>query len=304
MQKKKKTILIVDDAPENLDMMSELLSKYDIVDVISGKDALEVAREGSIDLILLDIVMPNMDGYEVCQILKSNPETKDIPVIFITAKIDEESIEKAYAVGGIDYITKPLKPKELIVRVKRELQLQELQRELKLLAAHDYLTKLYNRRYFAVASEHILSLSKREKKHLSVIMLDIDKFKNINDVYGHKIGDDVIIFLSDMLLEKQRKSDVVCRYGGEEFVILLAHTKIEDAKKIAEKLRRIIESSSIDVPLKDTLKFTISLGVSSVDVKNEVNIELALQRADDALYRAKKGGRNQTCIKHFENQII
>ena len=293
---KNKTILIVDDTVENLDILAELLEQYDVIDAISGEDALMILEDTKVDLILLDIMMPKMDGFEVCNKLKSNKTTKDIPVIFITAKTDEKSIEKAYEVGGTDYVTKPFKPRELLSRVKKELEYKAMVEELKLLASTDPMTKLYNRRYFTKISEHTLDLSKREKQNLSVIMLDIDKFKNINDTYGHGVGDEVIINLANKLIDHQRKSDVVCRYGGEEFVILLPNTSLDGAKIVAEKIRQDIESLTMKFPLNGDLKFTVSLGISQVNIESENNIELALKRADDALYTAKESGRNSVCI--------
>jgi diguanylate cyclase (GGDEF)-like protein len=290
-----KTILIVDDTITNLDILYELLDGYDIVPSTNGKEVFEIISQIDIDLILLDIMMPEMDGYEVCEKLKRDPNTKNIPIIFITAKTDEDSIEKAYDVGGSDYITKPFKPKELLARVKRELKLQELQNELKLLASTDPMTKLYNRRHFTSISEHTLELAKRSKQEISLIMIDIDKFKNVNDTYGHQVGDEVIIFLANSLLSSQRTSDVICRYGGEEFVILLPNTSKTDALKVAETTRKMIEKSSISLENTQDLKFTISLGVSDVNIENEVNIETALKRADNALYRAKESGRNRVC---------
>ena len=267
-----KTILIVDDTVENLDILEELLEQYDIISVTNGKDAIDIANKEKIDLILLDIMMPYMNGYEVCKTLKSNKDTKDIPVIFITAKTDEESIEKAYEVGGADYVTKPFLPKELKARVKKELQIQDMMNKLKLLASTDPMTKLYNRRYFAKISEHTLDLARRENEELSIIMLDIDKFKNINDTYGHKVGDDVIITLANNLINSQRKSDITCRFGGEEFIILLPNTTLDGAKNVAQKLRQNIENISINNENK-IIKFTISLGVSQIDIQNEYNIK-------------------------------
>ncbi len=293
-----KTILAVDDTATNLDILEELLEQYDVIATISGVDALKIVEEEKkIDLILLDIMMPNMNGYEVCKKLKADERTKDIPIIFITAKADENSIEKAYDLGGTDYVTKPFRPKELLSRVKKELKYHEMMEELKILASTDPMTKLYNRRYFTQISEHTLDLMKREKKNLSVIMLDIDKFKNVNDTYGHKVGDDVIIALSNKLLEHQRKSDICCRYGGEEFVILLPNTSINGANVLAQKIREDIEALTINTSSNKDLKFTVSLGVSQVNLENEYNIELALKRADDALYEAKETGRNRVCCK-------
>ncbi len=292
-----KTILIVDDTTSNLDILGDLLEHYDVIDAISGEDALDILVDEKVDLILLDIMMPNMDGYEVCRRIKSNSDTKDIPIIFITAKTDEDSIEKAYDIGGTDYVTKPFRPKELLSRVKKELQIQEMMNELKLLASTDSMTKLYNRRYFTSMSEHTLDLSRRENQNISTIMLDIDKFKNVNDTYGHKVGDDVIITLANVLLTHQRKSDIVCRYGGEEFVILLPNTSLEGAEVLAEKIRKEIEDLCIELDSNEKLKFTVSLGVSQINIETETTIESALKRADDALYDAKTSGRNKVCSK-------
>jgi len=290
-----KTILIVDDTTSNLDILIELLQDYDVIDATNGEDALEIANEEKIDLILLDIMMPNMDGYEVCKRLKSNDATKDIPIIFITGKTDEESIEKAYELGGSDYVTKPFLPLELKARVKKELTIQDMMHDLKRLASTDPMTKLYNRGYFSNMSQHFLDLAKREKQNLSVIMLDIDKFKNVNDTYGHQIGDKVIIYLASELMQNQRKTDISCRYGGEEFVMLLQNTAKEVAVEVAQKIRKKIEAHSITLDSNEELKFTVSLGVSDVDIENDINIEKALKRADDALYNAKESGRNRVC---------
>lgn len=287
-------ILVVDDTPSNLDILGGLLKDYDVISCVSGEEALEVVKEEKVDLILLDIMMPEMDGFEVCEILKKDTQTKDIPVIFITAKTDEESIEKAYTIGGVDYVTKPFKPTELLVRVKKELNIQKMVRELKFLASTDSMTKLYNRRYFKSVTSHVMEIAKRDKQPLSVVMLDIDKFKNINDTYGHKVGDDVIVFLAEKLFQTYRKSDILCRYGGEEFVVMLPSTKKESAVEVAQHFRKIIKNSVVNSDVDVT--FTISLGVADVDLENEQNIENALKRADDALYRAKEGGRDMVCV--------
>jgi len=291
-----KTILIIDDTIENLDILGSLLEKYDIIDAISGKDALEILEEEKIDLILLDIMMPEMDGYEVCTKIRENTHTKNIPIIFITAKTDEDSIEKAYDIGGIDYVSKPFKPKELLAKVNRELTLQELQKELLIMATTDSLSTLYNRRYFTQSSEQIFNLSKREQQALSIIMIDIDKFKSINDNYGHKIGDDVIVYFANKLKEIQRTSDISCRYGGEEFVLLLPNTSLENATIVAQKLRSTIELSTLKISSTQEIQFTISLGVASVDFMEDTSIEPSLKKADEAMYRAKNSGRNKVCV--------
>lgn len=178
---------------------------------------------------------------------------------------------------------------------KEEEKLKQI--ELKLLASTDHITKLYNRRYFNEISKEVLNISKREKKQLSILIIDIDNFKNVNDTYGHQFGDAVLINLSRLFLDNQRKSDIVCRYGGEEFVILLPNTSLENATKIAEKLRMLTESSTLVSPKDEYFNFTVSIGVAQIDVENEANIENALKRADDALYVAKNSGRNRVSAK-------
>jgi len=292
-----KTILVIDDTISNLDIVNNFLIDYDVIAIDNGADAINIISSEKINLILLDIMMPDMDGYEVCKLLKSNKNTKDIPIIFLSSKADEDSIEMAYDIGGIDYVTKPFKPKELLAKVRRELYLQDLQEELKLLASTDPMTKLYNRRYFMEISKSILDLAKRNKRCSAIIMLDIDKFKNINDTYGHNIGDDAIILLSQTLQKFTRKSDVVSRWGGEEFVMLLSNTDFEGALVIAEKLRVTVENQVLVLEENQELKFTISIGVSAVDTQNDLNIEAAINRADEALYEAKESGRNKVCTK-------
>jgi len=296
---KNKTILVVDDTTTNLDILVELLSEYDVIDTVSGKEALSIVENEEVDLILLDIMMPDMDGYEVCQKLKSNVNTKDIPIIFITAKTDEESIEKAYSIGGSDYVTKPFRPKELLARVNRELQLKRYQEELKVLASTDSMTKLYNRRYFNELSKNILNGERPNACELSLIILDIDKFKHVNDTYGHQIGDEVIVFVANMLRKNQRESDILCRYGGEEFVILLPETSLKNAVFVAEKIRKRIETTHVCIGEEECFKITVSIGVSKIDIANESTIDNALNRADNALYEAKSLGRNRV----FERDI-
>ena len=300
---KEKKILIVDDTITNLEILVELLDDYDVIEAANGVDALEIVDDEKIDLILLDIMMPEMDGYEVCKRLKSEDGTKNIPIIFITVKTDEDAIEKAYDVGGIDFVTKPFKPKELLAKVTREFKLQELikdledsKEELRLLASIDSLTKLYNRRYFSKISEQLLSLAKRNKTDVSVLMLDIDKFKNVNDTYGHKVGDDILIKLSSILLECSRKSDLLCRFGGEEFVILLPETNIDGAMIIAEKIREVVEELDIHIEDDKVVNFTVSIGVSQINIEEDSCIEASINRADKALYEAKANGRNRICI--------
>jgi diguanylate cyclase (GGDEF)-like protein len=295
------TILVVDDTKSNIEiLLTHLGEQYNVIPALNGKRALDIARNKQIDLILLDIIMPEIDGYEVCTLLKKNESTRAIPVIFITAQTGEDGIEKAYDIGGIDYVTKPFRPKELLARIRRELTLQQLikeleasKEELRVLATTDPMTKLYNRRSFANISANLLGQSKRQAQDMSVLMIDIDKFKDINDVYGHDVGDTVIITMAENLRNMSRKGDIVCRYGGEEFVLLLPNTRIGGACTLGEKIRQQIEEFVVKIESGGQFQFTISIGATEVDVPAEKNLEPALKRADVALYHAKEGGRNK-----------
>nr|WP_321400132.1 diguanylate cyclase [uncultured Desulfobacter sp.] len=295
------TILAVDDTKSNIEILLTHLGRhYNVIPALTGEKALEIAEKKQIDLILLDIIMPELDGYEVCTLLKKNELTQSIPVIFITAQTGEDAIEKAYDTGGIDYITKPFRPRELLARIKRELTLQQLikdleasKEELRILATTDPMTKLYNRRSFANICANLLAQSKRESQDMSVLMIDIDRFKGINDVHGHDVGDTVIITLAENLRNMSRKGDIVCRYGGEEFVLVLPNTRIGGACTLGEKIRQHIEEFVVQIESGGQLQFTVSIGASEVDVPAEKNLEPALKRADVALYQAKEGGRNK-----------
>ena len=299
------TLLIVDDTETNVDILVELLSDlYEIVVALDGERALKILDEQAVDLILLDIMMPEMDGYEVCKRVKQNEKTHDIPIIFITAKTDEASIEKAYDVGGMDYISKPFKPKELFARIKTQLHIRALieelessKCELKRLSETDPMTNLYNRRYFNDASKTIMELAKRDKTPLTVVMLDIDKFKKVNDTYGHDVGDDILISIANILLEMTRKSDLDCRFGGEEFILLLPETSLEGSIVIAEKIRKKVASFSLALKDDREVSVTVSLGVSQIDMQHDLSIAPAIKRADIALYKAKESGRNKVCVE-------
>ncbi len=298
---KKEKILLVDDEEINLDILEAILEDYYIVlRADNGEDAISLAKEAKPDLILLDISMPDMSGYEVCIQLKIDPDTEKIPIIFLTAKTDEDSIEKAYDVGGVDYINKPVKVKELLARVRTQLQIQMMikklkqsEEEMRVLATIDSMTGVFNRRYFSEISERILALSRREASTISIIMFDLDKFKTINDTYGHKVGDRVIISFTNLLKKYFRSSDIIARFGGEEFIVLLPNTDIDGATIVAEKVRKSVEDMEIVLDNSKVIKITVSSGVTQVNIECDNAIEQAIQNADIALYEAKNSGRNR-----------
>ncbi|MEA3522737.1 MAG: diguanylate cyclase [Campylobacterota bacterium] len=288
------TILIVDDTETYIDVLLNLLDEYDITVAIDGPMALEIANEEKIDLILLDIMMPEMDGYEVCEALKKSSKTKDIPVIFITAKTDEESIEKAYDIGGIDFVTKPFKPKELLARVKRELKLKSLLEHLEFIASHDVMTGIYNRRKFFELGEMKFQ---NNDDDLYAIMIDIDKFKIINDTYGHPVGDKVIIAVAQMIAKVISKDTLFGRIGGEEFALLYHAASDEALMQIIENIRQSIEGIEVFTDDNHCVACTISAGVAKTSHNTQAKLDDLLKLADLALYEAKGKGRNRSVFR-------
>jgi len=286
------TILIVDDTESNIDILLELLSEYDLAVATDGLSAIEIANNEDIDLILLDIIMPEMDGYDVCNSLKLSAKTKDIPIIFITAKTDENSIEKAYDIGGIDYVTKPFKPKELLARVKRELKLTFLIHNLNYLASHDPMTGIYNRRKFFELATKLFKTS----TELFVVMIDIDKFKSINDKYGHPLGDEVIKAVTHSISNLMQDGTVFGRIGGEECAMVCVEKNREIIATNIEKIRNTIELLDIITENNEMVSFTISSGIAQKQ-NNTLNIDYLLKEADDALYEAKNSGRNKVIFR-------
>ena len=289
-----KTILIVDDTETNIDILLELLgNEYDILVALDGQSAIEIIEDDNqIDLILLDIMMPNMSGYEACKIFKTMDKAKNIPIIFITAKSDEDSIEEAYDAGGVDYISKPFKPRELLARIKTQIKLSELVKHLEFISFYDELTGIYNRRKF-----FSLSFKKfNEKKNIYALMIDIDKFKFINDTYGHAVGDKVIKAVAKSIAKNIEKETIFGRIGGEEFGILCdGETEAQVIQKV-EQIRKEVAKTELLTEDNISIKCTISIGVAFAS--NAIsNLDDLLKEADVALFEAKRSGRNRTVFK-------
>ncbi|MBF0102351.1 MAG: diguanylate cyclase, partial [Desulfobacterales bacterium] len=249
------------------------------------------------DLILLDVMMPGIDGYEVCKRLKANPTTLDIPVIFITAKIDEPDEVKGFQAGAVDYVTKPFRPVVVEARVKTHVDLKIKSELLKNHSLLDGLTGVPNRRRFNEYIETVWNLAVRECSPVSLILIDIDHFKLFNDNYGHQEGDACLIRVAKCLARAlQRKTDIVARYGGEEFGCILPKTNLEGAVLIAQKFHNEILSLQISHLHSPTHSFvSISQGVATLIPAKNVLKETLLKMADQALYKAKTIGRNTFC---------
>jgi diguanylate cyclase (GGDEF)-like protein len=303
-----KKILIVDDLPSNLTILGNVLNAagYKVLPVSSGAQALRLLENHQPDLMLLDIRMPVMDGYELCERIKTMPAHQGTPILFISANDDVGSKVKAFTVGAVDYISKPFEEAEVLARVSTHLRLSSLQRELssKILALEeanrtiqelsirDELTKLYNRRYFNQQAEFLLEQTKRSPQPISLMIADIDSFKRINDTFGHGIGDVVLREVAKILQHQTRATDLVARYGGEEFVLLMPSTNLMDAVKVCDLLREQIEHHNW-LEVHHDLNVTISMGVSQFEAKTD--LQTLVTRADEKLYEAKNSGKNKVC---------
>lgn len=293
------TILIVDDMAANIAILSDLLKgSYKVKVANSGKKALELARaKEKPDLILLDIEMPHMNGYDVCRELKSSSNTKDIPIIFVSAKTSADDEEYGLNLGAIDYIKKPFHPAIIKIRVKNHIELKLKSSKLEELSMCDSLTGISNRRFFEEAYEKTYKEIQREDGTLSVIMIDIDYFKPYNDNYGHWQGDVALTKVARTLKKSmKRPTDVIARYGGEEFVVVLKNCEKEGAKKMANSLVEAIRELKLEH--KHSLAsnvVTISAGVSFREKVSNLTKEELLKEADEQLYRAKESGRDRYC---------
>jgi len=298
-------ILIVDDVEDNLEILEDLLTfdGHNVQTVRSGVAALKRVRESRPDLILLDILMPEIDGFEVCTQLKADERTKDIPVVFVSSMANIEYKVKGFKVGGVDYINKPFHHAEILVRINTHItmlrlrkNLEEQNAELERLANTDYLTNLYNRRRFFQAAQDEFAGAIRSRNPISITLMDLDYFKKINDTHGHLVGDHVLIHIAKLIRRHCRVSDVAARYGGEEFIILHPSIDRQKAYQVAEKIRKAVEVTPCSLE-GDEINLTLSAGVVDTQAGRDFNrIDDILGLADKALYRAKDAGRNQVVV--------
>jgi diguanylate cyclase (GGDEF)-like protein len=299
-------ILVVDDNAINLQIIAAIIDEmgYECSLAMSGADALEAMKLDVPDLILLDVMMPEMDGYEVCKIIKNNIDFNHIPIIFLTAMTESQAVLRGFEAGGVDYVVKPFNAAELKMRIRTHLELKkskdqlnyliaELQKtneELKYASITDPLTGLHNRRYMMQKLEEEMTRSKRYKTNFSIIIGDIDLFKKINDNYGHDGGDFVLKEFSNLLKSCLREQDSLARWGGEEFLMLIPETDLDGAVILAERIRKIVESKPYYYRDYE-IYFTITFGVASYN--HEDSISDLIKRSDNGLYEGKKNGRNQ-----------
>lgn len=295
-QGKKPEILIVDDQPLNLQLLSRVLSEeFDLRVARSGQKALEIAFGENIpDLILLDINMPDIDGYEVCKLLKGDVRTQSIAIIFITARTSVEDEEKGFLLGAADYITKPFSPVVVRARVRNHINLKIRTDILESVAHTDSLTAVSNRRSYDEYLPDMWNHCMRSGSSLSVLMMDIDHFKAYNDTYGHGSGDECLRQVAQTIDRSVKRSlEFFGRYGGEEFVAVLPDVDCESAMILAEQLRAEVQSLAIEHSASSVAPVvTISIGCAST-IPTAAYLPASLtEAADSALYVAKKEGRN------------
>lgn len=304
----KPKVLIVDDTPSNILVLNEILKDLDcaLLSAGSGKEALRIARSELPDLILLDVVMKGLDGYEVCRRLKSDIETSDIPVIFITAFNEGHDDAHGFEVGAVDYISKPVKPAIVIARVKNHLKLKQQQDMLASLSATDFLTGVANRRRFDVTITEEVQRCVLSGKPLSIALCDIDFFKQYNDTYNHLAGDLCLKDVATTIREvASRDRDLVARFGGEEFIMVLPDTDTDTAIEMANRVCEKVNTLKIyHAESKVDRYVTISVGIATLRSTDDCAIAQPLiEAADQALYLAKEKGRNRVEVATFQQDL-
>ncbi|MCK5681877.1 diguanylate cyclase, partial [bacterium] len=319
---KKPEILVVDDRPENILAMKRLMADLDAVvhTATSGNEALGMVLKHNFALILLDVQMPDMDGFETAEMIRLSDDTAHIPIIFITAiNKEEQHIFKGYQCGAVDYLFKPVEAEILLSKVsvflslynqKQELQhlVDELTKSKKLieeqneiltrLSIHDDLTGLFNRRHLNTMLEHEFYRCKRYGSNMVVLLLDLDYFKNVNDTHGHKFGDFVLKTFSRRIMEGTRSADLSFRFGGEEFLIILPQSEIEGGMAVGENIRKLCETQ-LYTEGSVSMQVTTSIGIASFQENSPEVPNAIIAKADEALYQAKSEGRNRVVVYQY-----
>lgn len=307
------SLLVVDDQPINIQVLSHIFSPDHLVrTATSGDAALAACAEQLPDLILLDVMMPGMDGHEVCRRLKADPRTRDIPVIFVTAQSTPQEEAAGLELGAVDFILKPVNAAVVRARVQTHLRLRQALHQVWELAFHDALTGLSNRRLLNDRLGQAMVVSQRSKLFGALIFLDLDNFKPLNDMYGHEVGDSLLVEAARRLKTCVREADTVARFGGDEFVVLLTALSAdqkeaaESAGRVAEKIRHVLsEPYELCAPqgpqgelVSVVHRCTASLGVALFQ-GNKATMADVLKWADVAMYEAKDTGRDRICFYQY-----
>ena len=294
-------LLVVDDHPANIQALFQIFQgDHRVFMATSGEQALAVCRDQQPDLVLLDVVMPGMDGYEVCMRLKADATTRDIPVIFVTSHGDEAAETQGLDVGAVDFITKPINPKVVRARVKTHLTLKSQSDLLRQLAFVDGLTGVANRRHFDVRFGSEWRRAQRNGNDLTLVMIDVDFFKRYNDDHGHQTGDDCLRLVAATLAGTLRRpGDLLARYGGEEFTCVLPETGRPGALSIAQQLEGAVRALKLPHPssgASDVVTVSLGVAVKGPGPASAYTAADLLALADAKLYEAKAGGRARAMV--------
>lgn len=293
---------MVDDSRDNVEIIATRLRfrGYHVEEASRGEEALRRVRQTPPDLILLDVMLPDIDGYEVARRLKSDESIPFIPIILVTARDSTQDKVAGLDAGADDYLTKPINLPELEARVRSMLRIKRLQdeleeqkRELERLSITDELTGLYNYRHIRELVREEFERAKRTHDPVTVAMLDLDRFKAINDTYGHQAGDEVLKQMAEILRGTAREIDKIGRYGGEEFIVLLPGTDLDKATVFVERVRRKVAATAFDIGRDEPVRMTTSAGLASYPEAPVRDPESLIRLADEALYAAKAAGRNR-----------
>ena len=298
---KKASILIIDDDKLNIIALTRILgSDYTVYFEGTGESGVKAAKMFKPDLIMLDVIMPNMSGFDVIKILKEDEETRDIPVIFLTGRRDVQDEEVGFVLGAVDYITKPFSVGVVKLRVENQLKIVSHMRTIYKISTEDALTCLGNRRHFNNVLDSEWKRSAMAKSHICFMVMDIDHFKKYNDTYGHLSGDAVLRGVADVIRNcVPESSDHISRWGGEEFALVLPESDINDGLLVAEKIRESMENTKFELEDNVETSITISIGVHSVVAGEQPDYTLKnfIADTDAALYNAKRQGRNRVvCV--------
>jgi two-component system, cell cycle response regulator len=298
------TILVIEDHPDQRDLLAIVLQRegYRVVTAGNGVEAMEKLQKEHVQIALSDIMMPKMDGFELIKNIRNDPALKGIYLILITARIQEGDRVRGLDLGADDYITKPFSFSELLARVRVGSRVVHYQQNLEYQTQIDPLTGLFNRRAFERKIAEEFERAERYSHPVSVLLLDIDNFKNINDTYGHHGGDTALVKISETLKERTRRSDFPARYGGEEFVLILPETDQESALQVAGKIHEEIRSRSFGT-CKSPFGLTVSIGLSSTAAKHYSDWREMLNDADRAMYVAKNSGKDRVEVSLPGDQI-
>jgi diguanylate cyclase (GGDEF)-like protein len=298
-------VLIVDDDPTNRHLLTAMLlsTRHEFCEACDGKSAWELIQKETINLVITDWMMPDMDGVELIDYIRKANFPHYIYIILLTARSTKADVVAGLESGADDYLIKPFDLDELRARVKIADRIIELERRLReerdrnqKMATYDSLTNLYNRRALYDIADNELARARRDKKPVSLVMMDIDHFKNVNDAHGHNIGDQALRIVAHIISDKIRIYDTAARWGGEEFLLILPGTNIDEAELIAERVRQGIETSLIPIPGGNHLNLQASFGVSTSMPDKLLSFDLLVHQADEALYDAKEKGRNRVCV--------